>query len=99
MARAADRVERIRERCAAAATAMAKREAIITRSASSVAQHLVQGSLFDQRVLRANAARLRVSSALLEEADRRLETVLAASRLTAALRLSAILLVTNRRRA
>ena len=99
MARAADRVERIRERCAAAATAMAKREAIITRSASSVAQHLVQGSLFDQRVLRANTARLRVSSALLEEADRRLETVLAASRLTAALRLSAILLVTNRRRA
>jgi superfamily II DNA or RNA helicase len=99
MARTADRVDGIRERCAAAATAMAGREAIIARSSSSVAQHLVQASLFDQRMLRANAARRRVSSALLEEADRRLETVLAASRLTAALSLSAILLVTNRRRA
>ncbi len=99
MARAADRVEGIRDRCAVAASVMARREAIIARSTSSVAQHLVQGSLFDQRMLRANAARLRVSSALLEEADRRLETLLAASHLTAALSLSAILLVTSRRRA
>jgi superfamily II DNA or RNA helicase len=98
-ARAADRVKRIRDRCAVAAKAMARREAIIAPSPSSVAQHLVQGSLFDQRMLRAQGARMRVSSALLEEAERRLETLLASSRLTAALSLSAILLVTSPRRA
>ena len=95
----ADRVRRITERCAAASAAMARREAIIAPPPSSVAQHLVQGSLFDQRMLRASAARMRVSSALLEEAERRLETLLSASRLTPALSLSAILLVTSRRRA
>ena len=95
----ADRVRRITERCAAASAAMARREAIIAPPPSSVAQHLVQGSLFDQRMLRASAARMRVSSALLEEAERRLETLLSASRLTPALCLSAILLVTSRRRA
>ena len=99
MARAADRVKGIRDRCAVAAEAMARREAIIAPASSSVAQYLVQGSLFDQRMLRANAARMRVSSALLEEAERRRETLLSASRLTASLRLSAILLVTSRRRA
>jgi len=99
MAHAADRVRRITDRCAAASAAMARREAIIAPPASSVAQHLVQGSLFDQRMLRASAARMRVSSALLDEAQRRLETLLSASRLRPALSLSAILLVTSRRRA
>ena len=98
MARAADRVKGIRNRCAAAAEAMARREAIISPASSSVAQYLVQGSLFDQRILRANAARMRASSALLEEAERRRETLRSASRLTASLSLSAILLVTSRRR-
>ena len=78
---------------------MARREAIIAPASSSVAQYLVQGSLFDQRMLRANAARMRASSALLEEAERRRETLLSASRLTASLSLCAILLVTSRRRA
>jgi len=64
-----------------------------------LAQHLVQGGLFDQRMLRATAARMRASSALLEEAERRRETFLSASRLTATLSLSAILLVASRRRA
>ena len=99
MARTADRVKGLTDRCAAAAAAMARREATIAPPSSSVAQHLVQGSLFDQRMLRASAARIRVSSALLEEAERRLETLLSASHLTPALSLSAILLVTSRRRA
>ena len=99
MARAADHVKGIRDRCAVAVEAMARREAIMARASSSVAQYLVQGSLFDQRMLRANAARMRVSSALLEEAERRRETLLSASRLTASLSLSAILLVASRRRA
>jgi superfamily II DNA or RNA helicase len=99
MAHAADRVKGITDRCAAASAAMARREAIIAPPSSSVAQHLVQGSLFDQRLLRASVARMRVSSALLEDAERRLETLLSASRLTPALSLSAILLVTSRRRA
>jgi hypothetical protein len=99
MARTADRVRGITDRCAAAADAMARREAIIAPQASSVAQHLVQGGLFDQRMLRDSAGRMRAASALLDEAHRRLETLLGASRLTPALSLSAILLVTSRRRA
>jgi hypothetical protein len=42
---------------------------------------------------------VRASATLLDEAERRLETLLSASRLTPALNLSAILLVTSRRRA
>jgi hypothetical protein len=99
MERAAERITGITDRCAAASAAMAQREAIVAPRSSSVARDLVQGSLFDQRLLRASAARMRAASALLEETERRLEILRSASRLTPALSLSAILLVTSRRRA
>ena len=99
MAHAADRVAGITGRCASAAAAMAQREAIIAPPARSVAQHLVQRGLFDQRTARASDAHVRASATLLDEAERRLETLSSASRLTPALNLSAILLVTSRRRA
>ena len=99
MAHLADRVAGITDRCAAAAAAMAQREAIIARPAQSVAQHLVQRGLFDQRTARGSDAHMRASATVLDETERRLETLLAASRLTPALSLSAIFLVTSSRRA
>jgi len=98
MADVADRVSGITDRCAAATAAMAQREAIIA-AAPSVARHLVQRGLFDHRTARASDAHRRASATLLDESERRIETLLSSSRLTPALSLSAILLVTSRRRA
>ena len=99
MAHAADRISGTTDRCAAATAAMAQREAVIVPPAQSVAQHLVQRGLFDQRAARASDAYMRASATMLDETERRLETLLQASRLTPALSLTAILLVSSRRRA
>jgi cysteine synthase len=93
--RVAPRVHAVEHQWAAAWTTRQARERALAAGAPSAAQQLVQAGLFDQRAMRASAARSRAAAVLLEDAGQR-RSSLASATLTASLDLRAILIVPNR---
>ena len=73
-----------------------EREREVLRSQPSASTELVQAGLFDHRTIRALTARTRASASRIDDADRRIEALVAASRLEPSLRLRAVLVVTAR---
>jgi hypothetical protein len=92
-------IQEVAHRCARASAALAEREQAIATPRLSAAKLLVQAGLFDQRSVRAGAVRARAAATLLEETEQHVDALLSHSRLTPALRLTAILVSTNRARA
>ena len=99
LARVDGRIQEVSDRCARASMALAAREQAIATPRLSAARQLVQGGLFDQRALRAGAARARTAATLLEETELHVDTLMSHSHLTPALRLTAILVSADRARA
>jgi hypothetical protein len=96
LARVDGHIREVSDRCARASLALAAREQAIATPRLSVAKQLVQGGLFDRRALRAGAARARTAATLLEETERRVDTLMSHSHLTPALSLIAILVSADR---
>jgi hypothetical protein len=99
LARVDGHLNEVARRCARAAAALAAREQAIVTPRLSAARLLVQGGLFDQRAVRAGAARTRTSATLLEETAQHVDALRSHSDLTPALRLTAILVSADRARA
>jgi len=99
LARVDGHINEVAQRCARAAAALAAREQAIVTPRLSTARLLVQGGLFDQRAVRAGAARARASATLLEETEQQVDALMSHSYLTPALRLNAILVSADRARA
>ena len=99
LARVDGHIKEVARRCARAAAALAAREQAIAMPRVSVARVLVQGGLFDQRAVRAGAARARTAATLLEETAQHVDALMSHSHLTPALRLTAILVSAARARA
>ena len=83
---------------AEAAAAMAERERAVAATSVSAARSLVQVSLFDRRATFGAVPSSLSLSTLLDDAERRDHSSGTAERLTPVVSLSAILVVSNRRR-
>lgn len=83
---------------ARAAAQRADRERSILCSLPPAATRLVQAGLFDQRAIRAAAARSHASALLVEDADRRIDALAAASNLERSVHLCALFFVASRPR-
>jgi superfamily II DNA or RNA helicase len=81
-----------------ASSALAARERVVALPATSAAQRLVQGSLFDRRAVRAHHERHRTATAMLEDSERRIEAHRACSSVTPSLTLTALIVVEDRGR-
>ncbi len=88
-------LERISVRWQEAAASMTRREREIVECGSSAATQLVQAGLFDQRAVRASAARSHAAALQLEEAARRVDALVSSARLQESIDLCAVLVVTD----
>lgn len=79
-----------------AVSSLEQRERSLVAAMPSAARQLVQAGLFDQRALRANAARGRAAAVQMDDAERQLEALAAAKRLAFKLDLRAVLVATSR---
>jgi hypothetical protein len=87
----APRARLLEEDCIRSLNSLERREKGIAAAAPSAAQQLVQAGLFDQRAIRAHAARSRSAGTLLDATEEQARLLVSSGTLTATCDLSAVL--------
>jgi hypothetical protein len=93
-----ERIAHLIQQCSRASSALVDRERVVALPISSTARHLVQSSLFDRRAIRASREQKRTTAAVLEDANLRIEALMARAALAPSVRLAAVLLIEDRSR-